>query len=432
MINRQRGIAFDDKIPIIFDYVGGKIEGYTEPTESSEGYIDISKTQKETINSLRTPYILVKRNKKNINKTLKEEYHDFIRDANELKKQTNGLINMYRTGSDKQTAINLAYHFLNKDGIVAEPIDDPMEAKWIDDAVIGALVFAEKYEGTAHVFDINSSYPSIYSSPLFMIPMKKGIFKKLSREEFGEFTFFPHGIYRVKIRYPDEDPKWKKLFRLNEKNKYTHIDVGRAKELGLIIKLREKGKYNFLNYPKDQCLISGSKCFKKFVDLLFKLRSNEICGNRCKSILNSLWGALVQKDKYTLHSDLTKDGEENEITANLEDLLNHKSIDFISETKIIIKKVSYNNLFKTNYARIKPFLLAKGRSKISKLIEPYVDHVYRCHTDSMVSDIKLPIKTSTKIGDVKYVGYYKHCIIKNCASPIGTFTKCINSVEQNI
>ena len=63
--------------------------------------------------------------------------------------------------------------------------------------------------------------------------------------------------------------------------------------------------------------------------------------------------------------------------------------------------------YKSGWARIAPFLLAKGRSKISSLIEPYQDICIRCHTDSMNLMEQPPnIVLGDKIGDLVYEGVF--------------------------
>jgi hypothetical protein len=418
-MNKNKLVTRKNKIPIIFD----GDEGYTmidtetvwqQPIRETS-YIELKKEEIQQMKTMKTKYMLIKRTNDQI--TMEQEYHQFIQDADELLKETNGLINMYRTGRDALTAIELAYHFLNKNRISAEPITNPKEARWIEESTIGPLLFGFPYEGEAHVADINSSYPSIYSSQYFMIPIKEGEFMKMTSEHFEKCDkFLPFGIYHAKIKYPDDDIKWRKLFKLNEKNKYTHIDVMRARKIGLKIRLNQKAKSNFLHYSKEKCLISGKKCFKEYVTLLYELRTNEICGKRCKSLLSTLWGALMQKNEFT------KILEEDEVFEIYDETELISSIPF-GNGKEKITYVNKNKMYKTNYARMKPFLLAKGRVKISEYIEPYVDHVYRCHTDSMTSDIKLPLDYSTKLGGIKYDGHYPHCIIKNCSVPKGEYIK---------
>ena len=54
-----------------------------------------------------------------------------------------------------------------------------------------------------------------------------------------------------------------------------------------------------------------------------------------------------------------------------------------------IKLQSINKTFKSDWARLKPFLLSKGRTLLSKAIEPNIEHIKRSHTDSLYSSIKL-------------------------------------------
>ena len=46
-----------------------------------------------------------------------------------------------------------------------------------------------------------------------------------------------------------------------------------------------------------------------------------------------------------------------------------------SEANYEIRLQAVNKTFKSDWARLKPFLLSKGRSIISKAIEPYKDHI---------------------------------------------------------
>ena len=57
--------------------------------------------------------------------------------------------------------------------------------------------------------------------------------------------------------------------------------------------------------------------------------------------------------------------------------------------------------YETNYARMKCFLLSKGRVKISEYIYPYRENIVRTHTDSLTSKIELPIEHSMELGKMK-------------------------------
>lgn len=414
-MNKQQGVAYEEKIPVFYEFVNEKIHCY-----DSEVYGYISKQELKEVKSLTGPSMMIKkseRDKKKVNgklesKTLKELYEEFVKDADELKKLTDGVINMYKTGSNAKTAIELAYYYLNKANIVAETIGE-REGKWLEDASHGPIVFGVPYEGEAYKYDLNSSYPSIYSSLYFLVPIKSGEFKRMSKEEFDNLSFYQYGIFRAVVTYPDDKKDYRKIFKLNENNKYTHYDLTYAKKIGCKIDIIDDGNDNYLYYSRDKCK-TGHECFKKFVDLLYPLRQNAIVSRRCKDLLTVLWGALTQQNAIKMR---IRFDEEFEVREGNEVV----SMTTISDEKYEVEMVNKNKRYETNFARIKPFLLAKGRVKIAQHIEPYMDHVYRCHTDSMTSDIMLPIKTSKKLGDMKYEGQCPDCKIVNSMTVIGEF-----------
>lgn len=417
-MNQIQGVSYYERMPVIMDpkkqdskfyCYDGKEYGFL----SNEERIKIRKIKDKESGSL-TPYILVTKDKDD-KRSLEDIYKEFVRDAEEMKKETEGIVNMYKTGRDSQTAIHTAFHFLNQKRIYAEPISVD-EAEWIQKASQGALRFGEKYQGKAWKYDINSSYPSIYSSPKFLIPIKKGEFKTMTKEEFEDSKFFPTGIYRAKVNYPDQVKPYWKVFQQNKNNYYTHLDLSFAKSKNFKIDLICDGKSNFLSYSRDKCKL-GSECFKEFVNLLYQLRKNPIIKKRCKSLLAKLWGSLSQSNSFSkvLHID-----QEYELPADLTIL---SGPNLINDYKYELMLCPKNKPFETNWARMKPFLLSKGRIKIAEAIYPHMDHVKRCHTDSMVSDKDLKIKDSTKLGEFKFEGFCADCTIVNSQTMKGIFTK---------
>ena len=166
--NYIHGIAKYEKIPVIYEETENGVYCY-----DGENYGYITTEQKRELRSLKTPHILIKKNdKEDKEKDLKEIYDEFIKDADELKKETKEVINMYKTGRDTQTAIYLAFKFLNEKKIIPDPIT-LKEYEWLEDASQGALIFGEKYAGEGYKYDLNSAYPSIYSSCYFLIPIKE-------------------------------------------------------------------------------------------------------------------------------------------------------------------------------------------------------------------------------------------------------------------
>jgi hypothetical protein len=77
--------------------------------------------------------------------------------------------------------------------------------------------------------------------------------------------------------------------------------------------------------------------------------------------------------------------------------------------------------YEYDFARILPFLVAKGRYMTSKIIEKQVDSVRWVHTDGFIMSEPIDYKLGSDIGDLKYEGKAKKCIIKNCAKPKAIF-----------
>src|SRR5690606_17929173 len=95
------------------------------------------------------------------------------------------------------------------------------------------------------------------------------------------------------------------------------------------------------------------------------------------------------------------------------------SIGGLDTTTLEIQTIKFDAMFKTNFARIGPFILSKGRQVISRKIEPHIDSIVRIHTDGFLATQELNIETGDNIGQVKYKGYCKkveipHAYKVNC------------------
>ena len=394
-------ISFKEREPMIFNVktfkcYDGKIER------------NLPMDEKYNITSWRTKYILI--DLPNDKYTLKEYYDVFKSDANTLKELTNGSINLYKTGSDKITALTLFdkyTKYINE----ADHINQS-EADWINGASTGALSFSEPYIGTAYSYDVKSMYPSIMrSSQTF--PFKEGQFKIINQSDLENKLYFDYGIYRCHI-LKSSDEQLNKLFRFNKLDKYTHIDLMNAKRLNLIINIISDGEVNFLHYSRDKCLV-GSELFSEFVDILFKLKESKI--SRAKSILNILWGALSEKNKQVVRASKTPTDKIIEMDKDSQVLGivptngNNSTITIITNKK--------NDQYKSGFARIKPFLIAKGRSMICGIMEPYKNIVKRCHTDGFIlSELPNNIKVGSELGDLVYEGKTTELQIINLRKPI--------------
>lgn len=313
-------------------------------------------------------WLLVKRDD---NLSLQETEIDYKKNADLLKKKSKGFINLYK-GTPKNIALYL-FHNITRD--LQEPdIIEPYEEVFIKNSAMNALVIAPDNEiklDKCYSYDVNSLYPYLLSKNV-QFPTGKGILKTLN--SLPKILSF--GIYRVKVKSTINT----KLFRLNKNDYYTNTDLRRARELGYELELIKDGEPNFLFYPPE-CRKSGSMMFKKFVDYLYEFKNKDKIPY-AKKILNTLWGALCEKNRTTLF--IHKDKEET-INGDIETIR--------PQGKLFIYKTTIDKYFKNSYARIFPFIYAYARNHMSHEIEPFHEDVIRIHTDGF--------QTAKKINDIK-------------------------------
>ena len=141
-----------------------------------------------------------------------------------------------------------------------------------------------------------------------------------------------------------------------------------------------------------------------------------------------LHGALCQSDIITVNTSV----KDREIHAGAEILTMRPLGKSIDSPHLQIDIVRPNKRYEYDYARMKPFLTAKGRTMISRIIEKNLKNVVRCHTDGII--LKKRIKKSTPlgtvIGDLKYEGKSKKCKIINAVSYSGFDDEEIDIFKQ--
>ena len=215
-----------------------------------------------------------------------------------------------------------------------------------------------------------------------LFPLKAGLYKYFTKAEFNSSKFYQYGVYNCAVSNVDT-----RLFKINKSNWYTHIDLNRAKELKADIEIIENAnqKSNAMIYARDK-LIQGHYLFGDFVSYLFSLKQsckNDEEKDAVKMILNCLWGALVKKNVVSLNTN-----GETEIYGNKE----IESIQSRGDNKYYVKLINRDSYYETEFARIKPFLLAKARGKLSKIMESNINSIVWCHTDGLIASKKLDIK----------------------------------------
>lgn len=349
-------------------------------------------------------FVLVRRDwntRKGIEKSpsFQESYNAFKAMADELKEKK--IINMYQHGGVLTNASLRVFErtcrLYYPEQITAE------ESQWLEEASVGAIIWADKYEGKAYKYDYNSHYPSIMGLSTFWIPLRQGQFDKITVEHFNKVGSLLNGIYKCQV-FPSNTKK-DRLFRFNPNNKYTSDDIMFARSLGLKCDLIDDD-INVLYYYKKDC-VNGKQLFGEFVTELYKHKKHQVKG--AKMLLTSLWGALTQIDVTTMK--VSVDSEEMlEIGSNKTIM----SIIPIDENTRQVTFANSNRIYRHRFARMKPFLLSHGRIKIAKCLEKQLDDVVRVHTDGFITSNPLKHKINpTKIGCLKYEGYHPDCKIQN-------------------
>jgi hypothetical protein len=350
--------------------------------------------------------------------SIEEEYNNYMEAADILYEESNKVIDLRKTGSIKDTALNLFDKFSK---FVLNPAKlEQDESLWISECNTGALMYAEKYEGEAYKYDVKSMYPFLLSSPL-KFPIERGEFNILSDDEFNNMQYFQLGIYRVKIE-KSEDENINKLFRFNKYNKYTHTSLEHAKSLFLKMSLIQDETANFLYYSPEK-RIGCNELFGEYVSYMYDLKEKEskLKGQRkkdvlkAKLILNSLWGGLSEICKsYLVYK--------NKI-LNIDDDCDIYSIkpNEKNENHLEIITTKQSKFYKTGFARISVFLISQGRYMMSKILYPHRENVKWCHTDGFVSDKLLDIKTGQKMGDLVEEGKCDNCTIHHVNNVEGEF-----------
>ena len=176
----------------------------------------------------------------------------------------------------------------------------------------------------------------------------------------------------------------------------------------LKIELIQDNGMNALLY-KSQC-ITSCVAFKSLIDMLYDLKAKNIA--YAKPLLSCLWGSLCEKNKkYKL---CTSD-------FNIPDGYILTGARPTKEGHDIMEYTKVGNYYKHNFARLAPFLLSAVRRKMATTVYPIRDKVYRMHTDSLVTTVKLQnikdVVIDEKIGNWKIEKQGDVIIKKNGRKP---------------
>lgn len=386
---------------IIFYHVEGlnKSENNVKTYDGSEiKYITRDELKKHTYGDKDNIYI-----KSDTIKSIIQEYDDFIETANQLKDKTLGKINMFKSGGFRDTSMRL-FDQVSKHIDQGEKIEQ-YEMEFLEGCKSNGLIFGE-YDYTcdnAYQYDGNSWYPS-QMMKTFNFPVKPGELLTIKQEDFNSLKFYKYGIYHAIVYKTNSNTD--KLLLFNPKNYYTHLDMMLAKKLNMKIEIIDDGKPNFLFYDTSK-RIQFKDTFEKYINILYNLKKEKVKG--AKILMNTIWGALCERyDRYCVIDMDNTDVTVNEFNKPLQ----ITSITPMTNNKIKIEYSYYDEYYKTNYARLKPFLTAIARTKLAEILSPNIDHIIRTHTDGFISDIPINnITLGVELGQFKLEHENEKCYI---------------------
>ena len=317
---------------------------------------------------------------------IKEAYDTFMNDCEHFKQLTAQDLNDY---NHSITDLCLALWYKKALCYEFEPMDEYETATHLK-CRRGGLMYADNtIQGEMNCFDINSSYPSVMIENSF--PYTKPEYRIITEKpEFG----WGMGLYHAKIHDID-----KRLMTVAETDWYSSVDLKRADELGYKIELIQDDEFNALQYKKN---ITGNELFGSYINDMYihKNTINPLTGKKnqiFKSVLNNLHGLLSQRDKRYYTNDDTSEPFETDKPIYVQ----------IYERDGLMVTMSQASEFKRPQARLLTFITALARTKISKLVEPIKNDVYRIQTDSFLTTVDT-IKTDNCLGGLKkeYSGEY--------------------------
>ncbi|RIB21195.1 hypothetical protein C2G38_2177342 [Gigaspora rosea] len=222
--SKQNSMSYQDKTILIHKNIANGFEFY----DGKRKWYGV----KEDFCALHNKYHFIKANN---GETIMEAYKRINDESEAIAKKTNGRIDMHKSENYTLTTIK----FFKEPTLAPQKSEkiSEQESAWIDLATTGALIFAERYEGEANQYDVNSMY----------------IFEIIKKD-----ASWPIAPATIEGNSPKKSLQCTRYLRYNPYGIYTHYDLECAKENGL---KKEGG----------------------------------IVGKVSKALLFSLWGALCEQ-----------------------------------------------------------------------------------------------------------------------------------------
>jgi len=360
-----------------------------------DGQHSYDKNTDEANKLLKKAFVYVNYLTRDCNLPAKDLHDQFHKYAKEIYEATDKKIDMLQTGTPVNTALHFFLHSDVVQNLETEPISMD-EFDLIEHANKSDLIWSTEYTGQLFKYDFKSLYPHLMITNKF--PIKEGSFKTFDKLP----DILPYGFYRCLLK----SSHWS-FDKQRGKEWITHIDINNSLELKKKVQLVCDGEPNAYIYDEDS-LYDGSVVFKEFVDYFFALKDKKIFFG--KSILNSLWGALCQKNAKKLTINIEDYDEYNDkwIVHKLTYRNDGKTID-------MIKLPKHGQPFCFPFARMKPFIKAMSCAKVRARFWEQKDNIVRIHTDGsyMNTYCKGSFKVKTPLGGLRYEGRCENGFVKN-------------------
>jgi len=252
---------------------------------------------------------------------------------------------------------------------------DIIESNWIEKCYNAGLMSCVPQTCESYGYDFNFCYPKAMTSKNLLIPTKKGKETHLKLDELPKKLKV--GYYHVKIS--SNDKNFKKAFSISKDNVYCQIS------LKWILKHQHKFNINIDEnidaylYEDEDC-ITGYQLFNSWYQKLKEMRKTLPKNKILKHIGSSLWGSLSASNLKTCTNKDINDKKYDDYILH-----DHRIESNKNEYYVLIKE---NKPYKYNI-RLKPFITAFVRNKVSKLIMEDIDNVIRVHTDGVVFNKKM-------------------------------------------
>ncbi len=264
---------------------------------------------------------------------------------------------------------------------------DITESSWIESCCNAPLRYCQPgtYD-TCYGVDFKAFYGTILGTMDVPISQKCGVEKNLSDDKEFEKVAPMAGFYRVLIT--SNDSGFLKVFKFSKKHTYTHYSIMQARAckkrgMDVDIQLIHDDKPNAYQYASND-IVKSNQIFKRWYEELLKVKDAHPKNGLIKSLLSSTWGNLSQKFTFYFTDD-----EINQLNLQVGTIDQIHTQFYITDMRLVHGTcvntlVDRHQLYKYSLARMKPFLLSKGRMICGNIALIKIDKVIRIQTDGLV------------------------------------------------